>query len=219
MTCRKTKLWTEPLPKLHQRTLFFLKTYTLFDWLVFVICIDSLGYEEVLHHLLVLLLHKDNYQVDYVVMGWAKVQDEIKAYMQKWQKTKEERIKWTLDRKELLMLKCLNDNQANRKGDRYYWGIGIAMLPDSFGDCNGNVCALWWCKYDLTPEGRQRKAKQWQKETECKHCHETMHLCVTSLLCRFNKYNLAKVAAEAKAAAEANGGTTPTHMTDVTAVE
>jgi len=37
----------------------------------------------VLHHLLVLLLHKDNYQVDYVVMGWAKVQDEIKAYMQK----------------------------------------------------------------------------------------------------------------------------------------
>jgi len=62
----------------------FSKTYTWFEQLVFVICVDLLGYKETLHCLLVLLVNNEEYNVNHVVvMGWARVQDEIKLYMQK----------------------------------------------------------------------------------------------------------------------------------------
>jgi len=202
--------------KVAPKNIIFSKTYTLFDRLAFVICVDSLGYKEILHHLMVLLVKDEEYKVNHVVMGWARVQDKIKLYMQNWQKDKEQKIKHKLSRKQLLMLKHLDDNQAKQKGDIYCWGAGVAMLPDSFEDSNGNVSLLHQCKNNISLEGRLQKAKEWQKETECGHCHEKTHLCVTSQKCWFNKYNLAKAAAEEKAAAEAAakaaGNATPTWL-------
>jgi len=210
---QKNEALNRAFTKVAPKNIVFSKTYTLFDQLAFVICVDSLGYEETL---LVLLVKNEEYQLDHVVVGWARVQDEIKLYMQKHQKTKEDKIKRTLDRKQLLMVKQLADNQAKRNGDIYCRGAGVAMLPDSFEDDNGNVSMLRQHKSNLTPEGRLRKAKERQKETECRRCHEKTHVCVTSRKCRFNKYNLAKAAAEEKAAAEAAakaaGNATPTGL-------
>jgi len=162
---KKNEALNRAFTKVALKNIVFSKTYALFDRLAFVICVDLLGYEETLHRLLVLLVKNEEYQVDHVVVGWARVQDEIKLYMQKRQKTKEDKIKRTLDRKQLLMVKRLADNQAKRNGDIYRCGAGVAMLPDSFEDDNGNVSMLRQRKSNLTPEGdfeKQRNGKRRQ---------------------------------------------------------
>jgi len=108
----KNEALNRAFAKVAPKNIVFSKTYTLFDRMAFIICVDLLGYEETLHHLLVLLIKNEEYKVNHVGMGWARVQDKIKLYMQKRQKDKEQKIKHTLDRKQLLMLKRLDDNRA-----------------------------------------------------------------------------------------------------------
>jgi len=59
----------------------FSKTYSLFNCLVFVIVIDSLGYEGALKRILSDIFHTKDIKPDMVQLGWAQREDTFKAYI------------------------------------------------------------------------------------------------------------------------------------------
>jgi len=91
----------------------------LFDCISFVIIIISLGYEEGLRLLLAVIYLKPSSELWLVQKEWAKLEDTFKQYIHDRQKTQKQKVRWTSDRKKKLMKKCLNNNQARRKGNGY----------------------------------------------------------------------------------------------------
>jgi len=78
----------------------FLKTFSLFDRLSFVIIIDSLGYEGGLKRLLVDIFKTPNNIPSQVLLGWAKREDTFKNYIHERQQSKKEKIRQTAKKTE-----------------------------------------------------------------------------------------------------------------------
>jgi len=181
---QKSKALTCVFLKQAPKSIVFSKTFSLFDYLSFVIIIDSVGYEAGLRCILadVFGTHEENLST--ALECWAKREDKFKMYIHEHQKTKREKIWCTMVRKLHLKEQCYQNIVAKRKGDKYKTGVGIHVKSVE----------------KLVTRANRTQAK-WTKPTKCK-CGLTDHLCISYKLCELNPKNIALAIEAAKAMAQ-----------------
>jgi len=114
------------------KNIVFSKTFSLFDCLVFVIIIDSLGYKGALKRILADVFHKLDFKPDIVQLGWAQREDTFKEYILQLQQLKKEKIQWTAEKKKKLKAQREENTLAKCKGD--FYGRGLALQLEAMGD-------------------------------------------------------------------------------------
>jgi len=85
--------------KVAPKNIVFSKTHSFFDQLALIICIDSLGFEQCLEHLFLMVFSNDENKMNPVTRTWAYNQDSRSDYMKQQQQKKCEKIRHTAAKK------------------------------------------------------------------------------------------------------------------------